>query len=38
MRALYTFWVTQMYGDVPLITSTTITDEMKKQVSAKDVI
>lgn len=38
MRGLYTLWLTQLYGDVPLITSTTITEEMKKQVSAEEVI
>ncbi len=38
MRGLYTLWLTQLYGDVPLITSTLITEEMKKQVSAEDVI
>ena len=38
MRGLYTMWLTQLYGDVPLITSTTITDEMQEQVSAADVI
>lgn len=38
MRGLYTLWLTQLYGDVPLITSTTITEEMKEQVSAADVI
>ena len=38
MRGLYTMWLTQMYGDVPLITSTTITDEMKQQVSAEEFI
>ena len=38
MRGLYTLWLTQLFGDVPLITSTTITEEMKKQVSAEDVI
>ena len=38
MRGLYTLWLTQLYGDVPLITSTTITEEMKQQVSAEDVI
>ena len=38
MRGLYTFWLTQLYGDVPLITSTTITAEMEEQVSAEDVI
>ena len=38
MRALYTLWLTQLYGDVPLITSTIITEEMQAQVSAEDVI
>jgi hypothetical protein len=38
MRALYTLWLTQLYGDVPLITSSTITDDMKQQVSAEEVI
>ena len=38
MRGLYTMWLTQMYGDVPLITSTTITEEMKEQVSAEEFI
>lgn len=38
MRGLYTLWLTQLYGDVPLITSTTITEDMKKQVDAETVI
>ena len=38
MRGFYTLLLTQMYGDVPLITATLITDEMKQQVSAADVI
>jgi hypothetical protein len=38
MRGFYNLLLTQMYGDVPLMTSTTITDEMKEQVSAEDVI
>jgi len=38
MRALYTLWLTQLFGDVPLITSTTITAEMEAQVSADEVI
>ena len=38
MRGLYTLWLTQLYGDVPLITSTLITEEMKAQVSAEEVI
>ena len=38
MRGYYTMLLTQMYGDVPLITSTLITDEMQEQVSAEEVI
>jgi hypothetical protein len=38
MRGLYTMWLSQMYGDIPLIISTTITDESYQQVSAEDVI
>ena len=38
MRGLYTMWLTQLYGDVPLITSTVITEEMKEEVSAEEVI
>ena len=38
MRGLYTLWLTQLYGDVPLITSTTITEEMEQEVSAEEVI
>jgi len=38
MRGLYTLWLTQLFGDVPLITSTTITPEMEEQVSAEEVI
>ena len=38
MRGFYTLLLTQMYGDVPLITSTVITDEMLEQVSAEEVI
>ncbi len=38
MRGLYTLWLTQLFGDVPLITSTTITPEMEKQVDAETVI
>ena len=38
MRGLYTMWLTQLYGDVPLITSTTVTDDMQQQVSAEEVI
>jgi hypothetical protein len=38
MRGLYYMWLSQLYGDVPLITSTTITDDMKQEVSAADKI
>ena len=38
MRGFYNLLLTQMYGDVPLITSTLITDEMREQVSAEEVI
>lgn len=38
MRGFYTLLLTQLFGDVPLITSTTITEEMQQQVSAEDVI
>ena len=38
MRGLYNLWLTQLYGDVPLITSTVITDELQTQVSAEEVI
>lgn len=38
MRGLYTLWLTQLFGDVPLITSTTITDDMKAQADAETVI
>ena len=38
MRGLYTLWLTQLYGDVPLITSSTITDDMQQQVSAEEKI
>ncbi|MCF0190014.1 MAG: RagB/SusD family nutrient uptake outer membrane protein [Marinilabiliaceae bacterium] len=38
MRGFYTLLLTQLFGDVPLITSTTLTPEMEKQVSAEEVI
>jgi len=38
MRGLYTMWLTQLYGDVPLITSTVISADMQKQVSAEEKI
>ena len=38
MRGFYTLLLTQLYGDVPLITSTVITAEMQQQVSAEEKI
>ncbi len=38
MRGLYYMWLSQLFGDVPLITSTVITDDMQNQVSAEEVI
>ncbi|MBO4849534.1 MAG: RagB/SusD family nutrient uptake outer membrane protein [Prevotella sp.] len=38
MRGFYTLLLTQMYGDVPLITTTVITEDMWDEVSAEDVI
>ena len=38
MRGLYTLWLTQLFGDVPLITSTTITEDMKAEADAETVI
>ena len=38
MRGLYYMWLSQLYGDVPLITSTVITDEMMQEVSAEEAI
>ncbi len=38
MRGLYTLWLTQMFGDVPLITASDVTPEMEEQVSAEEVI
>jgi len=38
MRGLYTLWLTQLFGDVPLITSTGITDDMKAEADAETVI
>ncbi|MBQ6203793.1 MAG: RagB/SusD family nutrient uptake outer membrane protein [Prevotella sp.] len=38
MRGLYNLLLTQLFGDIPLITSTVITDEMQQQVSAEEVI
>ena len=38
MRGLYYMWLSQLYGDVPLITATVITDEMMQEVSAEEFI
>lgn len=38
MRGLYNLWLTQLYGDVPLITSTLITPEMEEEADAEAVI
>ena len=38
MRGLYTLWLTQLYGDVPLITASEVPAEMEEQVSADEVI
>ena len=38
MRGLYYMWLSQLYGDVPLITSTVITDDMQQEVSAEEFI
>ncbi len=38
MRGFYTLLLTQMYGDIPLITSTTITEESYQEKSAEEVV
>ncbi|MCR5512808.1 MAG: RagB/SusD family nutrient uptake outer membrane protein [Prevotella sp.] len=38
MRGLYTMWLTQLYGDVPLITTTVVTEDLYEEKSAEDVI
>ncbi len=38
MRGLYYMWLSQLYGDVPLITTTVITDDLYEQKSAEEVI
>ena len=38
MRGLYNLWLTQLYGDVPLITAADVPAEMEAEVSAEDVI
>ena len=38
MRGFYTLLLTQMYGDIPLITSTTITEESYQEKSAEELV
>ena len=38
MRGLYYLWLSQLFGDVPLITSTVITPEMEEQADAETAI
>ena len=38
MRGLYYLWLSQLYGDVPLITTTVITEDLYEQKSAEDEI
>ena len=38
MRGLYYLWLSQLYGDVPLITTTLITEDLYEQKSAEDEI
>ncbi len=38
MRGLYYLWLTQLFGDVPLITSSVVTPEMEEEVSAENAI
>ncbi len=38
MRGLYYLWLSQLFGDVPLITATIITPEMEEEVSAEEFI
>ena len=38
MRGLYNLWLTQLFGDVPLITATLITPEMEEEASAEEAI
>lgn len=38
MRGLYNLWLTQMYGDIALITSTVLTTEMQEEVSAEEFV
>ena len=38
MRGLYYLWLTQLFGDVPLITSSVVTAEMEEQADAETAI
>ena len=38
MRGLYNLWLTQLYGDIPLLTSTVITPEMEEEASAENAV
>ncbi len=38
MRGLYYLWLTQLYGDVPLITASVVTPEMEEEASAETAI
>ena len=38
LRGLYHMWFSQLFGDVPLYTSTIVTEEMQQQVSADEVL
>ena len=38
MRGIYYLWLTQLFGDVPLITSTVVTPEMEEQADAETAI
>ena len=38
MRGFYNLLLTQLYGDVPLVTATLVTEEMMEQVSAEEFI
>lgn len=38
MRGLYYLWLSQLFGDVPLITSSVVTPEMEEQADAETAI
>ena len=38
MRGFYNLWLTQLYGDIPLITAAEVPAEMEEQVSAEEFI